>query len=480
MCARIVSGELTLEAACASSSVVASEIEDWLLEFRQQALVEFDAHLKQSLLQQGAHTAAQTSAKFTGTLDEISVGDMIQTIQIAAKDAVITVSVDGVESRIWCAAGTLVDAESGLLRGEVALYRILGFDQGHMVADLRSAPRARAITEPTHRLLLEGLRRKDELRELERQLGDIDRCYISRGGADLDELSRAECAVLEQCSVPRSLRELLAASPLGDWETARAVSHLIKRGQLEPAPGAPRVSSAPAAQERPSALSFLPLSLASPPRRARVGRWLWAAAGLTALIPLAFWSGRELSEAYPASAAAASPQPSVRSLAPAPELPVSDTAAEQAEGYVVALRVEPAGARIWLDGREVGASQLKIVLAKDGARHELRAAAEGYIPAHVWFTDVAPPAELQLEPLPSAAAAAAQRGTADAIPKPSSASGRAKKRKPATHAERVDHGIGTGQAPPNATPEPPSPQKGLRAGSARVSEADVPRIQVIE
>ena len=72
-------------------------------------------------------------------------------------------------SRIWCADGKIVDAESGCLTGELACHRIWGLDAGELRADFRPVRRARSIQSSTPGLMLEAARRKDECAMLRNQ-----------------------------------------------------------------------------------------------------------------------------------------------------------------------------------------------------------------------------------------------------------------------------------------------------------------------
>ena len=102
-------------------------------------------------------------ARFSGTLDDLAVADLIQIVQLLGKSAQITVSRGGAESHLWCSDGELIDAESGSAKGEAALFRVLSFEQGWLVAELRAVDRARTIFGTSQQLLLEAARHKDEL-----------------------------------------------------------------------------------------------------------------------------------------------------------------------------------------------------------------------------------------------------------------------------------------------------------------------------
>jgi len=182
----IAAEQLSVEAACRRYGLGADEIQDWLREFRRAALLAFDERLRQALQRQGADPNSLAPAEFTGTLQDLSVADLIQSLQMSGKSGVIVVNHEGQESRVWCAQGALVDADSGRLGGEAALYRILSFEQGRVRAELRSVARERTIHASTPSLLLEAAYRKDKSARLWRKLGDSESPPESSGSPPND------------------------------------------------------------------------------------------------------------------------------------------------------------------------------------------------------------------------------------------------------------------------------------------------------
>jgi hypothetical protein len=239
--ADIVSLKLSIDEAAALHGLRVDVIQEWLRQFRRSALVAFDERLKKTLIDQGANADALTAAEFTGHVEDVSIADLVQTIEIAGKDAVITVTHEGSDSRMWCSAGAIVDAESGRLTGEAAVYRILGFERGRMVADLRPEQRTRTIYAATHRLLLEALRRKDEGDKLEKRLGNINRFYRlgDRSTSSRVRVSTDELSILRIFDGPRRLRDVLAQSHIGDLETLTALVRLVDDGYLMEVDSAP-------------------------------------------------------------------------------------------------------------------------------------------------------------------------------------------------------------------------------------------------
>lgn len=350
-------------------------------------------------IEQQPEEIARSAARFTGTLAELGTADLIQLLQLVGKDAWITVQRPELESRIWCRAGALIDAESGRLRGEAAAYRILGFDDGFLIAELRPVERAREIDVGTSRLLLEAARRKDECAQLWARLGGPQRRYRCEGAAL--ELGAKEQALLRSFGSGRSLAEVLAESELGDWEALQAITRWRDAGVLvdagcSVAPGRAEGSSAASEPARPDAhehSSTAPLEVEQrqlPGSSARPLPPLGYAA-LAALILVS--SGYAFGTRAARSRAAATP-----ASATAPVAPLERS---RPESFMLELQVDPAGAEIVLDGSHIATGSFTTRLPRDGSSHELRVSAPGFIDTRIWFIDAAPPKQLRLERLPA-------------------------------------------------------------------------------
>jgi hypothetical protein len=339
-------------------------------------------------------------ARFTGTLDDLSVADLIQILQLAGKGAVVTVTREGQTSRLWCQEGAIIAAESGRLRGEAAVYRILAFEQGVLIADLHSVVQERSIFAATQRLLLEGARRKDESALLSDKLGDLQRCVQLREPIEEPGNSAAELVLLHSFQSPRSLLQALEESELGDFETLTALVHWLETGQLSDT-GARHTPAPPAPDATPrEQASLLPLVASVAPRRMFVARdpslpnWGWAALAALVLAPAGYLIGSSTARSLDPAAASA-----------APTITPAESAPRTPSRYPLGIQVTPAEAEIWLDGQQVARGHFETVLARDGVVHELRVSSSGHVPTKILFLDAPPPRELRLDPLPVRSAA---------------------------------------------------------------------------
>lgn len=231
--ARILSGELSIKAACEQHSLTADCIRQWVLTYRRSVREAFDAQLSRSLAAQGIDAAVLTENEFTASLAHLSVADLLQTVAHGRKDATITISHGGSESRIWCAEGDIIDAESGRLTGAQAVYRILGIEEGQLHSNFQAVQRPRVVHAPSSALLLEAARRSDESRRLRAGFAAPDTVYEPVRGALTGAVSDpVERTVLGLFETGRSIEQALDSSERGELETLQAISLLLEQGFL--------------------------------------------------------------------------------------------------------------------------------------------------------------------------------------------------------------------------------------------------------
>jgi hypothetical protein len=473
--AQIVSGKLSVKSACERHELSPETIQDWVRVFRRTTLQAFDEHLRQTFLIQGADAAALGTAEYTGTLDDIPVSDLIQTFHMGGKGGVITVTRDGQHSQIWCDKGDIIDAESGPLRGQAAIYRILSFERGQVLADFHAEPRERTIDLPGNVLLLEAARRHDECKRLFERLGG-ERIIYRHGVTSPSSPSQAERRVLELCDGARSLSEVLEQSDVGDLETLSTLSRLVDRGQLVEdgvsIPPTPTPATIIIGKDTPHhGVSFLPLvKTQHPAPRRSIPAVAFVAAGM--LLGTAIWAG--------ASILPPGRQPATRGVAALEPSPARDVV----RTFEVDSSVEPSHAELWLDGVKVGAGRLRRQLPRDGTPHALRIVAPGYAPTTLLFVDAPPPARIELEDLrPAGAVAGPGELAADGEGAGPDTAAPALSEAPRAASRRVTAAPRLKRGPVAVSAKQPAERAAAEHEPAEAADAakpNVPRIQIIE
>lgn len=250
---RILRGQITLQEACAQYGLSGAQLKDWVRMYRREARRVLDDRVRAALSTQGMNLEDLESAEFSGSVEDLAVAELIQTMELGRKDAEILIEHDGQQSRIWCVEGAVIDAECGRLLGAPAVYRLLALDRGRVHADFSPVDRVRTINVSTQALLMESARRTDECRRLRDRIGDLQAVYAPSDHAmsPAVQASPTEYAVLRLLDGTRTLEQVVRDSLLPDLETLAHLLSLRERSLMELA-AAPAVSLAatPALAER--------------------------------------------------------------------------------------------------------------------------------------------------------------------------------------------------------------------------------------
>jgi hypothetical protein len=397
-----------------------------VLACRRSMRHALDSQLHRALARKGYDAGELCAHELTATLSDLNVCDLLQTISMGRKDAVIQIVHASVASRVWCSGGEIIDAESGHLKGELAVYRILGLEAGELCADFRPPRRPRIIQSSTQNLMLEALRRKDECAVLRKQLGEAELVYLvaptAPSGAPFD---RIEATLLDAFVAGARIDAVLANATVGDLELLSALSSLVRRGCLVPSDTAPSRVPLPPVEAlenpppptphpvRPTALRSTPVVSAALAGGVAllvsvvallIDRRGAEPEGSTASTARGEVAAADRLEAPGAATDLATPSPSATS----PETitaplsirgPLLDPDGNASLRFPVKVQVEPAQAAIWLDGARMATGALSVALLRSGRTHELYINAPGHRSETLLFRDLSPPRLVILERL---------------------------------------------------------------------------------
>ena len=128
-----------------------------------------------------------------GSLAELPLADLIEMTSLGGKSGRLTLfDEDGaVAGALGFREGRLVGAVCGKLRAEKAFYALLSLEAGTFEFDPAAVLDDQKCDLPTGALLLEGMRRLDELRLLRRELPATARLRLLGGEASDDLEARA-------------------------------------------------------------------------------------------------------------------------------------------------------------------------------------------------------------------------------------------------------------------------------------------------
>jgi len=105
---------------------------------------------------------AADSTNVRGTLAQMSVVDLLQTLDIGRKTCRLELSVNNRKCEMQFHDGQLVHATLGNVTGEDVVYEVVGWTEGAFLIDFERVECPHTITHTTQSVLMESLRRFDE------------------------------------------------------------------------------------------------------------------------------------------------------------------------------------------------------------------------------------------------------------------------------------------------------------------------------
>jgi DNA-binding response OmpR family regulator len=193
------------------------------------------------LLARRTHDSMATSVpvsrrtRFSGSLEDMGVVDLLQTFEVSRKSGVARVSDGRREARVYFRDGKVVDADLGKLRGEEAVYRSLISNSGDFEVEFCPVINEDIIPTSTQGLLMEGMRRLDEWGRLLEQLPPLETIFevdheqlVQRLNEVPDELN----GILRLFDARHTLLDVVDESPFEDLSTLSTVSKLFFEGLL--------------------------------------------------------------------------------------------------------------------------------------------------------------------------------------------------------------------------------------------------------
>ena len=175
-----------------------------------------------------------------GRLSQIPLVDLLQLFHLNRRSGTIEVrhrNSDGrsARGRVSLRDGDVVNATTGAVSGEKALFRLLGWSEGSFSFRADTAPVDVQITTPTRGLLLEGMRQLDEGRRLRTQLPARD-AHVAlkvRSGALPSVVQPLTQEVLLLLELYTQVAEIVDHSSFPDYQVLRTLQTLVQRGIVE-------------------------------------------------------------------------------------------------------------------------------------------------------------------------------------------------------------------------------------------------------
>lgn len=192
--------------------------------------------------------APAESSLMRGRLEVMGLPNIFQVLETERRTGTLRLTHDGRRGEILFLEGRVAYAVEGERQGESAVYRMLAWDTGDFELEQTSGsgPASAQVSRSNQSLLVEGMRRLDELPSLRQAIGTpegpIRMFAVFRDGLLRRTLPSGFHHLVTLCDGTQSLSQLLEASTLDAWTALTYLARFVKLGMLEHGVAAKRAS----------------------------------------------------------------------------------------------------------------------------------------------------------------------------------------------------------------------------------------------
>lgn len=174
-----------------------------------------------------------------GNIKDFPLVDILNLLSFGGKTGILNIfgkkNKEELNGEIYFLNGKIVDAISGTIRGEEAFYNIFLIDEGTFSFSVKEFKREKTIEKSLDALLLEGIRRADELKGFLSKLPNLDTYLETNPKVNASEikLSSDEWQILNLFKDKKSIRDAIKISPFSEFLTLRATYLLLTLNLLK-------------------------------------------------------------------------------------------------------------------------------------------------------------------------------------------------------------------------------------------------------
>lgn len=207
------------------------DIDDFISKpyYPEEVAVRIDTILQELERHMGSF---QREHGFTGNLEDMNLMDLIQTLELGGKSAIIHMVREPEEGHVYVLQGEVVDASLRDLGAEEALQNLMMWLHGHFDLNMITFQRPRQINKSTRDLLVSGSQRIHAYKERANQLPPMDSVLSRVGNVGMETLSDLERQIWALLSKPQPLRILISACRKDELRVLEAVQELLTRGVI--------------------------------------------------------------------------------------------------------------------------------------------------------------------------------------------------------------------------------------------------------
>jgi DNA-binding response OmpR family regulator len=175
---------------------------------------------------------------FSGSLSEMNLVDLLQTLEVGKKTAVLRLRQSGKEGNVFITEGQVIDACMADLEPRRGLLRMFTWSEGTFKVEMRIHDRPRMLTVSTRDLISEGMTRLYRWEQLTNQLPPLNSVVRLNGELSGTNFTEEENTLLQLTGSNGSKRiiDLIEESQFDDLRALTVFRNLYERHLLQALP----------------------------------------------------------------------------------------------------------------------------------------------------------------------------------------------------------------------------------------------------
>lgn len=213
-------------------SVLECEVDDFIYKPYElnEVLVRLENLLKE--VSEIAETTPVTSKGFSGSLSEMTLVDLLQTLDVGKKTGIINLYKGGHQGKVFIDQGELVDAKLNKLEPQQALMRMFTWMEGQFSVEMKKHEAAKRLLTTTREMISEGMTRQFRWEQLTKQLPPLKTITGIAPEQKQDRLTNDEKQISKLINGSKSIIEIVEESQFDDIKSLRLIKSLYDKGVI--------------------------------------------------------------------------------------------------------------------------------------------------------------------------------------------------------------------------------------------------------
>ncbi len=176
---------------------------------------------------------SQSEKGFSGSLTEMNLVDLIQTLELGKKSAILKLKHNSSIGFVYVANGEVIDALLDELSPDQALLRMFTWNIGNFFVEMTILDRERTIQIPNKELVNAAMRRINHWQQLQQGLPPLNTVVVKTELNTYQDLSDEEKELITGISEKIRIDEIIEKSRFDDLKALAIVGKLYQKGYLQ-------------------------------------------------------------------------------------------------------------------------------------------------------------------------------------------------------------------------------------------------------